>query len=151
MTNKLLFFILIAFVLTACENNVYQVSELREAIEDLSSGELPPDFNYPKNRLYIDSLKIRIAPCIEHDDERCSTALTDELFMSASVYFDSTLAYTETIFPVKSPGNARLQSNYMELYASAKKLAAVKDTKLKLTPEQSAALEKVYAEWKKGQ
>jgi transcriptional regulatory protein LevR len=149
MTNKILFFILIAFTLSACENNIYQVSELREATEKLSRGELPPDFKYPKNTLHIDSLKIRIAPCKEDKGEKCSEGLVSELLMSSATYFDSTLAYTETIFSVKSPGSAKLESNYMDLYNSAKKLATLKGTTLKLSAQQTEALEERYTGWDK--
>jgi hypothetical protein len=151
MTNKIIFFLLIAFTLSACENNIYQVSELREAKEKLSNGELSPDFKYPKNKLYIDSLKIRIFPCKDDTNEKCSDTLVNELLMSSATYFDSTLAYTENIFPVKSPGNIKLESNYMDLYDYAKTLATLKGTSLKLTAQQTAALEKAYANWEKKQ
>jgi hypothetical protein len=151
MTNKILFFILIAFTLSACENNIYQVSELREVTGKISTGELPPDFKYPKNTLYIDSLKIRIAPCKENGETKCSRELADELLMAAATYFNSTLSYTENIFSAKSPGNAKLESNYMDLYNSAKALAAYNDTSLKLSPQQTEALEKTYAIWQKKQ
>jgi hypothetical protein len=151
MTNKILFFILIAFTLSACENNAYQVSELRNVTEKISKGELPLDFKYPKNTLYIDSLKIRIFPCKDDTSEKCSDALVSELLMTAETYFDSTLAYTENIFAVKSPGNIKMENNYMELYNYAKTLATLKETSLKLTAQQTAALEKAYGNWKKTQ
>lgn len=149
MTNKILFFIFIAFTLSACENNIYQVSELRDATEQISKGELPPDFKYPKNTLFIDSLKIRIFPCKEDTSEKCSGALVGELLLTAETYFDSTLAYTESIFAIRSPGNIKLESNYMELYDYAKTLAALKETTLKLSAQQTATLEKAYTDWKK--
>lgn len=149
MINKILFFILTAFLLTACENNAYQVYELKNATEQLSTNELAADFKYPKNTHYIDSLKIRIAPCKEDSDAKCSGELANELLMAAATYFNSTLAYTENIFPVKSPGNAKLENNYMDLYNSAKALAAYNDTSLKLSPQQTEALEKAYADWQK--
>jgi len=151
MTNKILFFILIAFTLSACENNIYQVTELRDVTEKISKGELPPDFKYPKNTLYVDSLKIRIFPCKDDTNEKCSDTLVNELLMTAETYFDSTLAYTENIFAVKSPGNIKLESNYMELYNYAKTLATLKETSLKLTAQQTAILEKSYADWEKTQ
>ncbi len=151
MINKILFFILIAFTLNACENHVYQVSELREATEKMSRGELPQDFKYPKNTLHIDSLKIRIFPCKDDTDEKCSAALVSELLMSAETYFDSTLAYMENIFPDETPGNIKLEHNYMDLYNYAKTLATLKDTNLKLSAQQTAVLEKAYANWKKTQ
>ena len=151
MIKKIIFFILIAFTLNACENNIYQVTELRGAIEDISSGELPPDFKYPKNTLFVDSLKIRISPCKDDTDEKCSDALVNELLMMAATYFDSTLTYTESIFPVKSPGNIKLENNYLDLYNDAKTLATLKGTSLKLSTQQTAALEKAYANWEKKQ
>jgi hypothetical protein len=151
MTKKIIFFILIAFTLSACENNIYQVTELREAKEKISKGEFPPDFKYPKNNLYIDGLKIRISPCKENGETKCSRELADELLMAAATYFDSTLTYTESIFSVKSPSNIKLESNYMDLYNDAKALATFNDTSLKLSTQQTAALEKAYANWKKKQ
>lgn len=151
MIKKIIFFILIAFTLNACENNIYQVTELRGATEDISSGELPPDFKYPKNTLFIDSLKIRISPCKDDTSEKCSDTLVNELLMTAATYFESTLTYTESIFPVKSPGNIKLESNYMDLYNDAKTLATLKGTSLKLTAQQTATLEKAYATWKQTQ
>ena len=151
MINKILFSILISFILTACENNVYQVSELRDVTEQISRGELSPDFEYPKNTLYIDSLRIRIFPCKDDKDEKCSEALVTELLMSAETYFASTLTYTESIFSHKSPGNSKLENNYMTLYNHAKALATLKGTSLKLSTEQTAALEEAYATWKKKQ
>jgi hypothetical protein len=151
MTNKIIFFLLIIFTLSACENNIYQVSELREAKEQLSNGELSPDFKYPKNKIHIDGLKIRIFPCKDDADEKCSDTLVNELLMSSATYFDSTLTYTETIFSVKSPGNIELENNYMSFYNDAKTLATLKGTNLKLSTQQTAALEKAYANWKKEQ
>ena len=151
MINKILFSILIAFTLSACENNIYQVSELRDVTEQISQGELPPDFKYPKNTLFVDSLKIRIFPCKDDTNEKCSDMLVNELLMTAETYFNSTLAYTENIFAVKSPGNIKLEKNYMELYDYAKTLATIKGRNLKLSPQQTAILEKAYAEIKKTQ
>ena len=151
MINKILFYILITFLLTACENNAYQVYELNNATEQLSTNELAADFKYPKNTHYIDSLKIRIAPCKEGSDAKCSGELANELLMAAATYFNSTLAYTENIFSAKSPGNAKLESNYMDLYNYAKTLATLKGTSLNLSTQQTAALEKAYANWKETQ
>ncbi len=151
MINKTLFFILIAFTLSACENNIYQVSELRDVTEQISKGELPPDFKYPKNTLFIDSLKIRIFPCKDDTAQKCSDALVNELLMTAETYFHSTLAYTENIFAVKSPGNIKLESNYIDLYNYAKTLATLKGRNLELSAQQTAILEKAYTAWKKTQ
>lgn len=71
--------------------------------------------------------------------------------MTAATYFDSTLAYTENIFSDKSPGNVKLESNYMDLYNYAKTLATLKGTSLNLSTQQTAALEKAYSNWEKKQ
>ena len=146
---RCVYFILIIFTLSACENNIYQVYELKEATEEISRGELSPDFEYPKNTLYIDGLKIRITPC--KTKGRCSKGLVSELHMSTVTYFDSTLTYTKAIFPVISPGNAALEDNYMSLYSSVKELVASNGVILKLSAQNTEALEKAYADWQKKQ
>lgn len=143
------FLIALALTLSACENNAYQVYELQDAAEEISKGELSPDFKYPKNTLYIDSLKIRLTPCKEKG--RCSEELVDELHMIAVTYFDSTLAHTKAIFSAISPGNAALEDNYMSLYASVKELVANNGVALKFSARNTEAMEKAYADWQKQQ
>jgi hypothetical protein len=142
-------FILIIFTLSACENNAYQVYELKEAAEEISRGELSPDFGYPKNTLYIDSLKIRLTPCKEKG--RCSEELVDELHMATVTYFDSTVTHTKAIFSAISPGNAALEDNYMSLYSSVKELVANNGMVLKLSDRNTEAMEKAYADWQRRQ
>jgi len=149
MRTRYLCFILIIFTLSACENNAYQVYELKDAAEEISRGELSPDFGYPKNTLYIDSLKIRLAPCKEKG--RCSEALVDELHMATVTYFDSTVTHTKAIFSAISPGNAALEDNYMSLYSSVKELVASNGVVLKLSARNTEAMEKAYADWQKRQ
>ena len=142
-------FILTIFTLSACGNNPYQVYELKEATEQISRGELSPDFKYPKNTLYIDTLRIRIAPCKKKG--KCSEELASELHISTVTYFDSTLPYAKAIFSVISPGNAKLEDNYMNLYNSVKELVASNGMTLKLTSQQMETLEKAYADWQQSQ
>jgi hypothetical protein len=142
-------FILTVFVLSACDNNPYQVYELKGATEEISRGELSPDFGYPKNTHYIDALKIRIAPCKVKGT--CSEGMVSELHMSAVTYFNSTLTYTRTIFSAISPGNAALEDNYMSLYDSVKELVANNGVVLKLSAQNTEAIEKMYADWQKQQ
>jgi hypothetical protein len=149
MRARCVCFILAIFALTACGNNPYQVYELKKATEEISRGELSPDFEYPKNTLYIDGLKIRIAACKEKG--RCSEGLVSELHISTVTYFDSTLAYTSTIFPVISPGNAALEDNYMSLYNSVKELVADNGVILKLSARNTKEMEKAYADWQNKQ
>jgi hypothetical protein len=138
-------FILTVFVLSACGNNPYQVYELKGATEEISRGELSPDFKYPKNTLYIDGLKIRITPC--KTKGKCSKGLVSELHISTVTYFDSTLTYARTIFSAISPGNAALEDNYMNLYDSVKELVANNGVVLKLSARNTEAMETAYADW----
>ena len=145
MRARCVYFFLITLTLSACGNNPYQVYELKEATEQISRGELSPDFKYPKNTLYIDTLRIRIAPCKKKG--KCSEELASELHISTVTYFDSTLPYAKAIFSVISPGNAKLEDNYMNLYNSVKELVVSNGMTLKLTSQQTETLEKMYADW----
>ena len=149
MRARCVYFFLITLTLSACGNNPYQVYELKEATEQISRGELSPDFKYPKNTLYIDTLRIRIAPCKKKG--KCSEELASELHISTVTYFTSTLPYAKAIFSVISPGNAKLEDNYMNLYNSVKELVASNGMTLKLTSQQMETLEKAYADWQQSQ